>query len=183
MTTSSNSASASGAAVLTHLSAKRKASAALMSTAVFLLMIVCVLATFDEKSVGVGEHSFSDPQRLCRKVCEFNASETQPEVLVLGSSLSLTPAIRADLGDVSDRMTGVERKLMVHDYSKASYFGSQLKEKVGRDISLINLSLPAAMISDDYVILRSALLSGKRPQLVVLAVSPRDFVSNVRQKH
>ncbi len=183
MISQSKSASASGTSILAHVSAGLVTSSAAVSIFFFAVLTSTVFITFDEKSVGVGEHTFSDPQRLCRKVSNFNSSSMQPDILVLGSSLSLTPAMRADNGESPDELSGVERKLRVHDYAKADYFRAQLKEKVGKEVSIFNLSLPAAMISDDYVVLRSALMSGKRPQVVVLAVSPRDFVSNVRQKH
>ena len=155
-------------------------SATLLALPIFIALFCLGLITFDTESVEIGKHTLKDYSRLTRKVVEFNKSDLNPDVLLIGSSLSLTPIIRADQGGFPD-VSGVRRKLMVHDYHQCTYLEREIQNISSHRKEIFNLSLPGAMVSDFYVTLHSAIASGKRPSTVVLALAPRDFVSNVKQ--
>lgn len=60
------------------------------------------------------------------------------------------------------------------------YLDAAIESRLGRcKASSFNFALPGAMLSDDYMVLRTILLKrDRKPNVIVLGLSPRDFVDN-----
>lgn len=114
------------------------------------------------------------------KFMEFLAQWSNPDVILLGSSLFLVPSARTD--------TFFDHKMQRSDafyycdelpnYGKADYFTYLLRQKTGRSPTVANLALTGAMVSDDYMVLQKILKRGCHPKLIICGLAPRDFVSN-----
>ena len=112
------------------------------------------------------------------------ADSKKADVLLMGSSLVLFPSVRCD-----DEYHGVKTRydrwyLRNHlfEYSRADYFEHLLSERAGKPIGVLNTAVAAGMMSDQYLILKKYLDSGKRPGLVVVALAPRDFLDTQRSE-
>ncbi|MBS1954437.1 MAG: SGNH/GDSL hydrolase family protein [Cyanobacteria bacterium SZAS-4] len=121
------------------------------------------------------QEQFPSPDRHCNKAIKYlSANDNEPSVVVLGSSLMRTAA------EVSDMSINKElhEQRFANDYSKATYFENQLKKDLGADVSVLNLALRGCMASDYELIFQRAIELGKRPNFVVVATAPAEFMSN-----
>jgi hypothetical protein len=99
------------------------------------------------------------------------------DVLLLGSSLTLAPAMRCD-----DAIAHRPRRVDLwywHEYmptyAKANYLQQTLSRMLHRDVQVQNASVIASVVSDQELILRRYLES-KKPACVVLCTAPRDYI-------
>lgn len=76
--------------------------------------------------------------------------------------------------EMNDRAYPID--LVVHRNSDTAE--SMLKARSGIRSSTCSLALGGAMISDQYMMARALFSEGKKPQLVVLGLNPRDFIDN-----
>ncbi|HEY9785391.1 MAG TPA: hypothetical protein V6D17_08320 [Candidatus Obscuribacterales bacterium] len=87
---------------------------------------------------------------------------------VLGSSLTVTALSESDAGYLG-------KKLDMASYRSAKFLDAQLSSKIGGNFRSLNLSSPGQMPSDAYLTLKTALALGKRPDVIVYGLAPRDF--------
>jgi Protein of unknown function (DUF1574) len=123
-----------------------------------------------------------DQNPLVSKLPEFIHSRENPDILLLGSSLTLVPAVRCD-----DELTGARarydvgyRRNYINCYSKAEYFRQSLESALKQPVQVRNLGVIASIFSDQELILERTLKSGKKPKLVICCTAPRDFLDNYR---
>lgn len=116
------------------------------------------------------------------KLPEFMHQHTTPDLLMLGSSLVVVPAVRCDdeLNNKRTRYDQEYRRTYLNGYNKAEYLQKILAEKVQKPVHIANLGVIASMMSDHQLILEKTLDSGKKPKLVVCCLAPRDFLDNYR---
>ncbi|MBX9669018.1 MAG: DUF1574 domain-containing protein [Candidatus Obscuribacterales bacterium] len=120
---------------------------------------------------------------LVSKLPPCLSSAENPEVLLLGSSLVLVPSVRCD-DTFHGRKTRYDRwyyRNVIDEYTKADFFQDALAKASGKQRNVIDLAVAASMMSDQYLILKKYLDSGKTPRLIVCGVAPRDFLDNLRQ--
>jgi len=120
---------------------------------------------------------------LVAKLPPCLASHSNPEVLLLGSSLVLVPSVRCD-DSFYNRKTRYDRwyyRNVIDEYTKADFFQDALAKSSGRQRSVLDLAVAASIMSDQYLILKKYLDSGKSPNMIVLGIAPRDFLDNLRQ--
>ncbi|CAN5210631.1 hypothetical protein BH10CYA1_BH10CYA1_43510 [soil metagenome] len=98
-----------------------------------------------------------------KNIPHFFASTTQPDVLVMGSSLILSPAYK-----VNNRHT---------DFT-LTFLENEVTSRIGKQLTITNVGVAFAMASDQYLLFKEALARGKKPKFVVYAMAPRDFVDN-----
>ena len=122
-----------------------------------------------------------DQNPLVAKLPKFFSSPENPDVLLLGSSHAVVPAVRTD-----DAMLGKEarddtayRRSYIASYTRAVYLERLLRRDFDSNLKLVNMGVVAGMMSDHYLVLRKALASGKHPKLVICVLAPRDFVDNL----
>jgi len=98
----------------------------------------------------------------------------KPDVIVLGDSLIYSALFFADAsaGLVAD-------KKQHFTYLEARYLSQLLEEKFGKEVDVLNLSMPAANPTDAYLILSELEARNKLPKLVLYGASPRAMVDNL----
>jgi len=121
---------------------------------------------------------------LVSKLPEALSSPNRADVLILGSSLILVPAVRCD-DELHSTRTRYDRwytRNHISSYVKADYLQDRLADIIGKELTVSNLSVAASMVSDQYLILKKYLASGKRPGALVVSIAPRDFLDNQRKE-
>lgn len=133
------------------------------------------LALIDPAIADLGCNDYS-----ALKLPEILKSPNNADVLLLGSSLVLVPAVRCDekLTNTPPRYDMGYYLKNIDTYDKANYFQRLLAERTGHNYSVLNAGVAAGMISDQYLIAKSYLASGKHPKLAILCIAPRDFHDN-----
>jgi hypothetical protein len=123
-----------------------------------------------------------DLNPLVAKLPEFMHQTNSPDLLMLGSSLVVVPAVRCDdeLNNRRARYDREFRRTYLNGYNKAEYLQKLLSENRHQQIKIANLGVIASMMSDHQLILEKTLGSGKKPKLVVCCLAPRDFLDNYR---
>ncbi len=114
------------------------------------------------------------------KLPELLQSTSTPDILLIGSSLTLEPAVRCD-DDLSRRRTRFDQQYYItriNHYTKAEYLEYLLAEKGCLGSHIHNLGLSGSMMSDHCFVLEKILASGKCPRLVICAIAPRDFLDS-----
>lgn len=95
-----------------------------------------------------------------------------PDVVLLGSSLVMIPTPMLDADYLNKTFDCVH-----HDHS--IYMQDQLSGLIGpKKFSCVNLGLPGGMISDDYMVARYLLDGERKPKVVVLGITLRDFIEH-----
>lgn len=104
---------------------------------------------------------------------EFLERKQPADVVVLGSSLVMHPISRLDANYLG-------RDLDYVHHHRSQYTGEALSKRIGaRDLDCYNFALPGGMVSDDYIVTRALLTSPeRRPKVIVLGLSLRDFIDN-----
>ncbi|MBX9671752.1 MAG: DUF1574 domain-containing protein [Candidatus Obscuribacterales bacterium] len=104
------------------------------------------------------------------------------DILILGSSQMLAPAVRCD--DEYHKRTGRfddwYKKNIIHQNVHADFLEHLIKRDFKQDKDILNLAVSAGMISDSALILKKYLDAGHRPNTVVLGINPRDFLDKSR---
>jgi hypothetical protein len=121
---------------------------------------------------------------MVSKLPRILKSTDNPQVLILGTSLSLYPLAHLDdvLRESRTRWDSTYVRYHICPYSKADYLEKLLSERLGKPVKATNTSIVAAVISDQYLIFDKYLKSGKHPDLVLIFVAPRDLIANNKSK-
>lgn len=117
------------------------------------------------------------------KIADFMSVPTNPDVVIMGSSLVLAPAIHCDAAmlKMSDKEKGIFRKNQAKSYTKAKYFENLLSQSSGKEnLNIYNLGIPSAMAADNYRLLEEMLDCNIRPNLIILGLAARDLVNCTR---
>ena len=119
---------------------------------------------------------------LVSKLPEILSSRQNADLLLLGSSMILVPAVHCDdeLHGTKPRFDRWYYRHHLDAYKNADCFEKLLQDDCGKHVSVLNGAVVAAMMSDQYLIARKYLASGKRPKIVVVGVAPREFLDNQR---
>lgn len=114
------------------------------------------------------------------KLQDFVGGWSAPDVLVLGSSLTLVPAARCDdeIHHIPARTDPWWYEDMVTNYSQADFLQTLLQDQTKQLLTVANLSLSGAMVSDDLYVLHQVKRKDWQPKFVICCLAPRDFVSN-----
>lgn len=143
------------------------------------MTVVLLLLTFTpEKSFLVHGELFGD--ELVYKVSRYLSSDQNPDLLLLGSSLLIGPAIDCD--QTLPNTPAPPKGSQCHLYDKATFLEHLLQKRTATKHSIYNLALPGAMMSDQSILLEEAIRCGKKPAVVILGLAPRDFIANDRPK-
>ncbi len=113
-----------------------------------------------------------------KKVPTFLASSSNPDIVLMGSSLMLAPALHCDSAFVrkeSSAQFGQEERA---SYSKGLYLEKLIKDKYGKSLEVFNFALPGCMMSDAFQMMKELKACDKTPRLVILGVAPRDCMNN-----
>jgi hypothetical protein len=142
-----------------------------------LLLTVLVPAVQSDwyfRSISGNNESFA------KKVIEYVTTYDEPDVLLVGSSLTGVPSMTCD--DVLLRgkeHTDELPNMFFHcHYSQSDYFANVLAQATGKKYSVVNLGLAGAVASDYFLIMQKAIEFKKKPALVVCTIAPAEFLWN-----
>jgi len=115
--------------------------------------------------------------RTGEKLCRYFANGKSSDVLLIGSSLFLYPAIRTDeaMDDCPARYDESYVINNISNYSSARYFEKLLSAQAERPISVVNLCTAGSVMSDQFHVFRKVCATGRKPALLICDVSPREF--------
>lgn len=143
-------------------------SASLWGVALFFAINACLLVTKPLAKVDP-ESMPSAHTWVWWAAKEFMSEPHAPEVVIVGPSLLMHPIARLDAEYLN-------RDLDYVHHHRSEFMAHALQDKLATHISrCFNFALPGAMMSDDYIVLRSMLLGPKKPAVVVLGLGVRDF--------
>jgi hypothetical protein len=152
--------------------------AAIFAVLIFALAnIVCAIADPIRYIDPIGWSGIRQ-NYLVSKLPQIIEAKSNAGVLLLGSSLSLTPAIRCD-DEIANRPERIDKwytQLYLSKYTKAVYLQTRLSQLLKHNVSVQNASVPVSIVSDQSLILRRYLESKKVPNCVVVCTAPRDYI-------
>jgi len=103
---------------------------------------------------------------------EYLQEQHRPAVVLLGSSLLMHPVSRTDADMLGEDLDYVH-------HHRSLYMESLLAKRLEiREGSCFNFALPGGMMSDDYIVARALFGGQRKPKLIVLGLSLRDFIDN-----
>lgn len=120
---------------------------------------------------------------LVSKLPQIMESPENRDVLLIGSSTMLVPAVRCD-DEMHGRRTRYDswyKRNVLNEYYRCDYLEKLLSDGLRKPVTVWNASISASVMSDQYLIVRKYLSTGRRPKLVILSVAPREFLDNVRK--
>ncbi len=141
----------------------------LLVAAAFLIGYVCLF---------YGLQKFSDHSDLANlelpawmvqftpTVPKFLTSQSKPEILLMGSSLVLSPAAQ------------IEKSMNRTGYG-CTYFEGELEQRTGKHLAVDNVGVVAGMVCDQYAILKACLEAGRKPSFIIYGMAPRDLADNI----
>lgn len=101
----------------------------------------------------------------------FREEARCPDVLLLGSSLFMIPVALIDADYLDKTIDAIH-----HHHSR--YLESNLKDRSLPGVSCFNFSMPGAMISDHFIVADALFKPDRKPKVLVLGVTLRDFIDN-----
>lgn len=143
-------------------------SAAVWGLAIFCVVNLCLIVTKPLAKVDP-ESMPSAHTWVWWAAKEFMSESHRPEVVILGASLLMHPIARLDAEFLNKDLDYVH-------HHRSEYMAKALQGKLATHVSrCFNFALPGAMMSDDYIVLRSMLSGQKKPAVVILGLGVRDF--------
>ena len=154
-----------------------------MATAIFCAVLVAAVALFFQWKQRSTLHSLP---LACRdsveKIDTFLNGKTDPDCLMLGSSVFLVPAVYCEEHRLGHTLVAREadadlaKRLIRCD--EAPELARQLSERLHKPISVRNLAVAGSNVSDYLVEIKAMHKAGHKPQLVVCGLGVRDFVQS-----
>lgn len=103
---------------------------------------------------------------------EFQEMKKPPSVVLLGSSLVMHPVSRMDAQYLGKNIDYVK-------HHRSQYMEDCINKQLAvPDSGVYNFALPGGMVSDDYMVARALLNGQRKPAVMVLGLSVRDFIDN-----
>lgn len=95
----------------------------------------------------------------------------------------LVPAVRCDdaMHGRRTRFDSWYKRNFLNEYYRADYLEKLLSDAVHKPLQVWNASISASLVSDQYLIVRKYLSTGRRPKVVILSLAPREFLDNDRK--
>lgn len=94
-----------------------------------------------------------------------------PDVVLFGSSQMGSAMVASDAKHLYEAIDALTHR-------RAATLEDALSKRLDRPVSIFSLASPGAMCSDAFMASSALFKDGKRPKLVVIGVSPRDFIDN-----
>ncbi len=103
---------------------------------------------------------------------EFTSKERPPQIAVLGSSVIMHPLW---LQEAVYRQADVD---LIADH-RSQFLEHVIKQNAPvKNAECFNFALPGSMCSDDFMVVRSMFKGTRKPDIVVVALTPRDMMDN-----
>lgn len=171
MTTSDNSAN-------NTVSSKSRLKSLLGSFAIgaFALFMVIeaagwALVNYAPRILSFSPYKSANRSWVYWNVKDFERTEGAPDVVLLGSSLMMSPVHGGDAIKLNrpQNVTIHHRSLLLED---------ELRKNFGRVYSTFAFALGGEMVSDADVISETLLKGEKKPEIIIYGIAPRDFMDH-----
>ncbi len=159
--------------------------ALLSSTFILTGICLCVLdmalsTSKPLKYVQIGSRILQDGNPVRTKLERLNQPWYNPDVLMIGSSLSREAFALTDAYVQHRRAPDIGYEL--NSYGKSVYLEDQLQKLTGKKHTTLDFSVGGCMASDAYFLLTKAVEERPQIRLLILPIAPRDFVDNFSEK-
>lgn len=101
-------------------------------------------------------------------------NEPAKDIALLGSSLILAPSQA-----INKTRLAKSGESWLDSHLSSDTYVQVLHEKHKLDVSVINVGVPGALVSDQADVVRALATTGRAPKLLVLTYGPRDFMDNI----
>lgn len=161
----------------------RKASASLIATAIFAVVLATTVIMFFQWKQRSTLHSLP---LACRdsveKIDTYLHSKSDPDCVMLGSSVFLVPALYCEEHREGHTLVAREAdadlaKRLIR-YDRAPELERQLQNRLHKPVSVLNLAVAGSNVSDYLAEIKAMNESGHKPKLVVCGLGVRDFVQS-----
>ncbi len=112
-------------------------------------------------------------QTIDSGIQQFKLSK-RPDVVLLGSSLVMSPVWTADFKSLGLAAVG-----SFYTYHKFDMLAKALSPNRAQPCEVFSFAVPGAMVSDMYLVVEKLLCEQKAPSLVVYGIAPRDFMDDL----
>jgi hypothetical protein len=103
---------------------------------------------------------------------DYLQEKAAPDVVLLGSSIFMNPLWMLEAEHLNRTVDIVVER-------RSHYLEDAIKKKLpGAKLACFNYALPGAMVSDDYMIIRTMFKEGKTPKVVVIGLTPLDMTDD-----
>ncbi len=103
---------------------------------------------------------------------EFLTQPKSPDVVICGSSVLMHPIARVEAVHKNKNLD------YVLDH-QSTYFADKLGQAIGQEgLSCFSFALPGSMISDNFMVVRGLLTGPRKPSVIVLGLTLRDFIDS-----
>jgi hypothetical protein len=162
---------------------KRKASSGIIAVSLFLIGFISVTGFFFEWKQRSTFHSLP---LACRdsveKIDNFLHSKSDPDCVLLGSSVFLVPAVYCEEHrqghNLIAREADAELKKRFIRCDNAPELQRQLSARLHKSVSVLNLAVAGSNVSDYLAEVKALRVTGHKPKLIVCGLSVRDFVQS-----
>lgn len=113
--------------------------------------------------------------RYAAKAPEYMAGPEKRPVVILGSSLILAPSQRLNDIDEAPMDTEGQKETTI----KSTFYEREVKKLTGLTLPIKNLAIHGAMVTDQELITKELIASGKAPEFLIITLAPRDFIDNI----
>jgi hypothetical protein len=158
-------------------------SAGVAATAIFLTVLVATVGWFFQWKQSSRLNSLPLASRdSVEKIDKFLHSQSDPDFVLLGSSVFLVPAVYCEEARLNHSLKNREKDAALAKWlircDEAPELERQLSARLQKQVTVRNLAVAGSNVSD-YLIETEALYnSGHKPKLIVCGLGVRDFVQS-----
>ncbi len=110
------------------------------------------------------------------RAARFCFNEPTQDLLLLGSSLIIGPSIAANRNGLNTKKDLQDSEL--DQLLNCDCYRKEFLRASGQNLNMAMLGVPAAMMSDQYLITKALIESGHIPKLIVITFGAREFIDN-----
>ncbi|MBI2810973.1 MAG: hypothetical protein HYX67_09115, partial [Candidatus Melainabacteria bacterium] len=160
-----------------------KTGASIVATAIFCIVFIATVALFYQWK---RQSTLQSLPLACRdsveKIDTFLRSASDPDCVLLGSSVFLVPAVYCEEHRLGHTLVAREadadlaKRLIRCD--QAPELARQLSQRLHKPISVRNLAVAGSNVSDYLAEIKAMHKAGHKPKLVICGLGVRDFVQS-----
>jgi hypothetical protein len=150
----------------------RRASSFIVAGLIFLLLNLTLAFL---KPIKIDPYAFPYRNWIWWEVNDLRTSPSSYNVALLGSSLVISAINCCDAEYLQKRLDQIQ-------YHGAAYLDHKLAQTFGGRFNTFNLASPGETPADAYLCLKTMVDCGKKPDIVIYGIAPRDFIDGTMNR-